>query len=113
MKPTPVTDDSIFKIPSRPSYPKELLKHRFMPYGSLTKDAAEENSPMDADGHPSHVLPLKHSSMSQQHNVRGKRLESPEIEKVQPKKIKKRKAPDVEITDNPVAKKNKKTKAVS
>lgn len=39
---------STFQNPPRPSYPKELLKHSFMPYGSLAppKDAVET---MDVD----------------------------------------------------------------
>ena len=37
--------------PPRPSYPKEVLKHRFMPYGSLAPSKGDSAS-MDVDISP-------------------------------------------------------------
>ena len=40
-----------YKNPPRPTYPKEVLKHRFMPYGSIT-GTAEEQMDVDDDTSP-------------------------------------------------------------
>jgi hypothetical protein len=117
----PTTDPTVsFKSPQRPSYPKELLKHRFMPYGSQANTCAAANPPMDVDTAPAvptddaaAVQPLKPPSTSKEQKGKGKRLESPEIVEVPSQKTKKRKGADVEIIDTPVAKRSKKTKAVS
>ena len=111
------TSSETFKNPQRPSYPKELLKHRFMPYGSLTKPSADEtstNDPGAASGVPTNeviVQPLKSPSTSNQEKLR--KSASLEILEIQPKKSKKRKTLDVEIIDTPTPKKAKKAKAVS
>ncbi len=118
VKPTPLTKNSTesFKNPQRPSYPKELLKHRFMPYGSKT--SADDNLRMDIDATsgaptndavPQSLVP----SSSTQEKEKEKRLESPEIVEVQPKQKRKRKAAYVEITETPASKKRKKIKAAS
>jgi len=120
VKPTPKTNNSTesFKNPQRPSYPKELLKHRFMPYGSLAKTSADENLPIDIDaisGAPTDDAvpqPLVPSS-SRQQKEKEKRLESSEIVEVRPKQNKKRKAVYVEITETLATKKRKKTNLVS
>lgn len=48
--------------PPRPSYPKEMLKHRFVPFGSLTSDAANEAvaEGMDMDD----LSPSQHTPMT-------------------------------------------------
>lgn len=106
MKPTVVkTSSEAFKNPQRPSYPKELLKHRFMPHGSLVKPTTDETSPNDAPTNKA-VHRLGPPSMSNKETINEI---SPEILE---KKSKKRKAPDVEIVDTTTPKKSKKTKVV-
>ena len=60
--------------PPRPSYPKELLKHRFMPYGSLapSKDHA---SSMDVDSQHD-VPPLVSQQPEEEKAVKPKRRKS-------------------------------------
>lgn len=69
-EPTKVSDTenadiswSTHQNPPRPSYPKELLKHRFMPYGSLapTEKAADA---MDVDEPSATASPSKKEKSS-------------------------------------------------
>jgi len=55
--PTPVADandaeDTIYKNPPRPRYPLEVLKHRFMPLGSLAPTDAPDAMDVDLDVAP-------------------------------------------------------------
>jgi hypothetical protein len=50
----PSAGDSIssgppYKNPPRQSYPKEVLKHQFMPYGSLVNVTTNDSNEMDID----------------------------------------------------------------
>ncbi|KAF7799701.1 hypothetical protein EIP86_010943 [Pleurotus ostreatoroseus] len=87
-KPTTEDDDmswSTLQNPPRPAYPKELLKHRFMPYGSLAppKDAVEA---MDVDEQQEAAVPATHeiASPSKKHKRRKEDDGSPK----KPKKSK-------------------------
>jgi hypothetical protein len=40
-----------YKNPPRQSYPKEVLKHQFMPYGSLVNITTNDSNKMDIDNH--------------------------------------------------------------
>ena len=46
----PITNSNPYQNPPRQSYPNELLKHRFMPYGSLVGAGEVENDEMEVDG---------------------------------------------------------------
>ena len=45
-----------YKNPPRQSYPKELLKHQFIPYGSLVNVTTNDNIKMDIDNHQEKVV---------------------------------------------------------
>ena len=46
----PITNTNLYQNPPRQSYPNELLKHRFMPYGSLVGTGGVKNDKMEVDG---------------------------------------------------------------
>lgn len=47
----PITNSNPYQNPPRQSYPNELLKHRFMPYGSLVGAGGVKNDDkMEVDG---------------------------------------------------------------
>ena len=45
-----------YKNPPRQSYPKEVLKHQFMPYGSLVNSTTNESNEMDVDNHQEEIV---------------------------------------------------------
>ncbi|KAH9914455.1 uncharacterized protein B0H18DRAFT_1045048 [Fomitopsis serialis] len=62
--PTPVADandaeDTLYKNPPRPRYPLEVLKHRFMPLGSLASTGAPDAMDVDLDVVPVSVSQTK------------------------------------------------------
>lgn len=45
-----------YKNPPRQSYPKEVLKHQFMPYGSLVNVTTNDRNEMDIDKHEEEIV---------------------------------------------------------
>lgn len=45
-----------YKNPPRQSYPKEVLKHQFMPYGSLVNVTTNDSNEMDIDNHEEEIV---------------------------------------------------------
>lgn len=45
----PKASVTVYQNPPRQSYPKGLLKHQFMPYGSMVRVNANDPAPMDVD----------------------------------------------------------------
>ena len=120
---TPTPDTSLadadrraqYKNPPRHSYPKEVLKHRFTPYGSLLNPVQDDSSPMDVDDAaveepqppPS---PSKKRTKNTDAVISDPPVEEPKVEReVKSTKGKKRKGEAAEPSDVP-AKKHKKTK---
>ena len=121
---TPTPDSSLvdsgplmrYKNPPRHSYPKEVLKHRFTPYGSLLNPVQDDSLLMDIDDAvvekpqppPS---PMKKRTKTTDAVISDLPTEEPKVEReVKPTKGKKRKGETAEPPDVP-AKKSKKTKS--
>ena len=105
-----------YKNPPRHSYPKEVLKHRFTPYGSLLNPVQDDSSPMDIDDAPVEESqpppsPSKKCTKITDAVTSDPPTEEPKVEReVKSTKGKKRKGEAVEPPDVP-AKKPKKTKS--
>lgn len=136
--PTPCTSSSsadapLYKNPPRQSYPKEVLKHQFMPYGSLVNvtnemdidiDTHEEETVMDVDiedPEPQPTASPKTKKKKKREKTADKiHIETPlnpstsaEVEPDRKKaktKGKKRKGESTDAAESPVAKKSKKLK---
>ncbi|KAG6826391.1 hypothetical protein H0H92_016001 [Tricholoma furcatifolium] len=95
-----------YSRPPRQSYPKEVLKHAFKPYGSIggVKETAEDAMDVDA----SEAQPAVPSSPMQK--KKHTKADSPEVEKKS--KGKKRKGEGVDVETAP-QKKSKKAKTAS
>jgi DNA-directed RNA polymerase I subunit RPA34.5 len=98
----PTASDSaqIYQNPPRQSYPKELLKHRFMPYGSLVGNndvnaAQDKDVDMDGDAEGKGSQPKLGASPGKKTNEsKGKKRKvegDPKMEGDSPKKAKKAK----------------------
>lgn len=105
-----------YKNPPRHSYPKEVLKHQFTPYGSLLNPVQDDSSPMDIDDAPVEEpqpppSPTKKRTKTTDPVISDAPMEEPKIEReAKSTKGKKRKGEAAESPDVP-AKKPKKTKS--
>ncbi|KDR81997.1 hypothetical protein GALMADRAFT_264280 [Galerina marginata CBS 339.88] len=120
--PTPAADSNAststqYKNPPRPTYPQEVLKHRFIPFGSVIKNVDEnaEDAVMDVDhieepqpGQPPSSPKKKSRSKKTDEEAAVVDESEPEV-KVKKTKGKKRKGEPGEPGDTP-AKKAKKAK---
>ncbi|KAG6807334.1 hypothetical protein H0H93_001741, partial [Arthromyces matolae] len=89
-----------YSRPPRQSYPKEVLKHAFQPYGSRSDAQPAEEDEMNVDSVTEPIVPSSPKVNKSKHA----KAHSPEVDK----KGKKRKGEEVAST--PVEKKSKKVK---
>ena len=114
-----------YKNPPRHSYPKEVLKHQFMPYGSLVNVTNDSNE-MDIDNHEEEMVmnvdiknpepqSIVTSKAKKKHEETVNEIQSeppinPSTTSDSPKKVKGKKRKVESTADSPTVKKSKKTK---
>ena len=121
VKPTPEPDvdpTTTYKNPPRHSYPKEVLKHRFLPYGAYSKNHDEANAQEGEDTSKMDIDDvLDGPTPGQPRSPKKKRSKDTDENEVEPKGVekrskgKKRKGEVTEGGDTPATKKPKKSKA--
>ena len=62
--------------PPRPSYPKELLKHRFLPVGAETPASQENEERMEVDAPAHKSSPSKHKADNHEGEPKAKKRKS-------------------------------------